>query len=179
MRYPHQVIIFSGCLLDRNSVVLLTSLSVLKRPWFLCCCAFPVFLPPHSGSFFLHLSLNYCCSVKDPHFSHFSHSLRVISFTVMTANTIKMLRIPKSLFLVQTSLLSLRPTTAHWTLSLCHSAGSTGSVCVQLNLSPSPQTFSSLTSVSASAFPQFFLARFPRTPWSYPISFRLELNPLP
>lgn len=45
----------------------------------------------------------------DTHFSCFSHSSCVISFNVMTVNTIKMLIIPKSFFLVQISFLSLNP----------------------------------------------------------------------
>lgn len=45
----------------------------------------------------------------DTHFSCFSHSSCVISFNVMTVNTIKMLIIPKSFFLVQISFLSLDP----------------------------------------------------------------------
>ena len=94
--------------------------------------------------FFRHLSLNYWCSVTDPHFSHFSHSFGVISFTVMTINTIEMFIIPKSLFLVQTSCLSIRSATAHRTLPPGHSAGSTGSnnwICHPLL---KPSSFSSV-----------------------------------
>ena len=93
--------------------------------------------------FFLHLSLNYWCSVTDPHFSH-SHSFSVISFSVMTTNTIEMLIIPKSLFLVQTSFLSIRSATAHQISPLGHSAGSTGSHNWIYHTLLKPSSFSSV-----------------------------------